>query len=317
MGEPGGRGRVHHGTVTRSAPSRLDPQDGSTTGASAGGTRSRKLAVVRPGDGPRYGAEHRPLVLAHRGGVALGPENTLVTFERSLNLGIGYLETDVRVTSDGVPLAFHDATLDRVTKLNGPVERYTWAQLKGTKVRHPSGEKAPIAKLEKVLGAFPEACFTIDIKSPRSIGPTIHAINKTRSAGRVCVAGGWDTWLAAVSEATGCAQALGWRSLTQLLSAAKMGRRPSRAIATGGFAHVAWRLGHPILGASLAEHPRVCERLVGSAHDLGIKLMVWTVNDSKSMRRLLDQGVDGIFTDRPDRARELMIRRGEWSPMGA
>ncbi|UUZ61181.1 glycerophosphodiester phosphodiesterase [Nocardioides sp. B-3] len=58
----------------------------------------------------RYGEEHGPLAIAHRGGPALGPENTLATFARATALGVRYPETDVHTTSDGHPVCFHDAT---------------------------------------------------------------------------------------------------------------------------------------------------------------------------------------------------------------
>ena len=57
------------------------------------------------------------------------------------------------------------------------------------------------------------------------------------------------------------------------------------------------------------------ERLVTGAHGIGVKVVVWTVNDQPSMVRLLDAGVDGIITDRPDLLREVLIARGQWTPM--
>ena len=57
------------------------------------------------------------------------------------------------------------------------------------------------------------------------------------------------------------------------------------------------------------------ERLVTGAHGIGVKVVVWTVNDQPSMVRLLDAGVDGIITDRPDLLREVLMARGEWTPM--
>ena len=65
---------------------------------------------------PRYGDETTPLAIAHRGGAAMAPENTLDAFALSVALGVRYLETDVKVTADGELMCFHDETLERVMR---------------------------------------------------------------------------------------------------------------------------------------------------------------------------------------------------------
>lgn len=241
-----------------------------------------------------YGSHPDPWAFAHRGGMGLAPENTLAAFGRAVGLGLTYLETDVRTTADGVPVAFHDRTLDRVTGLRGPVAARTWAELSRTRVLGTE----PVPRLEDLLAAFPDACFTVDVKEERAVVPTIEAIRRTRSAGRVCVAGGWDAWLAAIRRACGpsLTTALGWRALTALIVAARTGVRPSPGIATGSYAHVTLRYGRvPVLA-----DPRTTDRLVQMAADLGLGVVAWTVNDAPTIRRLADAGVAGLITDRPD-----------------
>lgn len=251
----------------------------------------------------RYGAGDRPLAVAHRGGAGLAPENTLAAFSLAFGLGLRYLETDVRLTADGVALAFHDETLVRVTGARGRVRDRPWDDVARLLVQG----REPVARLEDVLGSFPDSCVTVDLKEAAAIAPLAAAIRRTGSASRVCVAGAWDGWLAAVRTAVGpaLATALGWRSLTALVTCARVGVRPPRSLATGAFVHLPLRLGRvPVLG----------ERLVAMSHDLGVRVLAWTVDDPTVMHGLLDDGVDGLITDRPDLLREVLVRRGAWSP---
>lgn len=250
-----------------------------------------------------YGTDPGPHAVAHRGGAGLAPENTLRAFETSLALGLTYLETDVRTTADGVPLAFHDPTLDRVTDLRGPVAEHPWESVRRARVLGSE----PVPALEDLLGSFPSARFMIDVKDERSVRPTIEAVRRTGTAARVCVAGGWDPWLAAVRDGCGTrlTTALGWRALSTLIGCAQAGVRPPASVATGAYAHVTRRLG----GVRLMARPRFAERLLTMAHDLGVRVVTWTINDVPEMHRLFDQGADGVITDRPDLLRAVVLER--------
>jgi glycerophosphoryl diester phosphodiesterase len=80
----------------------------------------------------------------------------------------------------------------------------------------------------------------------------------------------------------------------------------ARRFATAEFAHVPLRLGR---------FPVFVERLVAGAHRIGVRVIVWTVDDPIEITRLLDAGVDGIITDRPDVLREVLVARDQWLPM--
>ena len=250
-----------------------------------------------------YGSEFGPIALAHRGGAALAPENTLAAFGRAAALGFRYLETDVKLTADGHLVCFHDNTLDRVTDGRGPVDRQTLAGLRALRVHG----REPIPTLTEALEAFPEARFTVDLKDRGAIGPLIKVLQHKDFRDRVCVAGAWDSWLATVrAEAPGVRSALGWRSLAALVTSSRTGVRPSRRLATAEFAHVPLRLGRV---------PVFVERLVEGAHRIGVRVFIWTIDDPVAMRRVLDAGVDGIISDRPDLLREVLVSRGQWAPM--
>ncbi len=250
-----------------------------------------------------YADASGPIALAHRGGGGLAPENTLAAFALTTDLGFRYLESDLRLTADGHLVCFHDATLDRVTDARGPISARTLEELRH--VRVAGRERIPT--LEEALEAFPEAYFSVDLKDERAIAPLIAALGRPGVADRLCIAGAWDSWLVDVRrEVPGVATTLGWRSLTTLIACARAGIRPPRHVATAPFAHVPVRLGR------LRIH---VERVVEMAHDLGIRVVTWTIDDSDTMHHLLDLGVDAVITDRPDVLRAVFVGRDLWRPM--
>lgn len=224
----------------------------------------------------------------------------MVAFERAVALGYRYLETDVRVTADGVALAFHDAALDRVTDQRGRVADLPWDQVRHARI----GGTEPIPLLTDVLAAWPDARVNLDIKARRSIAPAIDAIRRTGSVDRVCVAAFADRRIAAVRAALGPAlcTALGPREALRLGLATRVPARGSRRF-SGRCAQVP---------ASVGPVRLVDARYVEVAHRLGLVVHVWTVNAEAEMVRLLDLGVDGVITDRADVLRDVLLARGQW-----
>ncbi|HVU91220.1 MAG TPA: glycerophosphodiester phosphodiesterase family protein, partial [Jatrophihabitans sp.] len=123
-----------------------------------------------------------PHAFAHRGFAPDGAENSLAAFERAVALGYRYLETDVRVTADGVALAFHDASLDRVTDRRGRIADLSWSQVRRARI----AGREPIPLLADLLAAWPDVRVNIDVKAPNKIAPTVEAIRRTGSVRRVC-----------------------------------------------------------------------------------------------------------------------------------
>lgn len=251
-----------------------------------------------------YGEESGPLAIAHRGGAHLAPENTLAAFAMSTALGLRYIESDIRLTADGELVCFHDEMLDRCTTGTGRIGAVTSKRLR-SHVRVDGTE--PIPTLREALDAFPEACFTVDLKEQAAIAPMARLLQRRDYAERVCVAGAWDGWLKLLaSQAPHVRTSLGWRSLVALIAASKAGLHPPSAVVSGRFAHVPMRLGRlPIHSPALIQRAR----------RLGVRLVVWTVDQPATMHELLDMGVDGIITDRPDVLRTVLISRGDWTPM--
>ena len=240
-----------------------------------------------------------PIAFAHRGFAPDGSENTMAAFERAVQLGYRYLETDVRVTSDGVAVAFHDATLDRVTDQRGCVSDLPWGRVRQARI----GGTEAIPLLADVLAAWPRVCVNIDVKVGGAIGPTVDAIRRTAAADRVCVGAFSGARIAAIRRALGesVCMPLAPRDVISLRLAATCGRLPRRAL--GNCVQVPARIGRARF---------VDDALVRAAHALGLPIHVWTVNSREEMQHLLELGVDGLMTDAADVLRAVLVGRGQW-----
>lgn len=242
-----------------------------------------------------------PHAFAHRGFAPDGGENSMPAFERAVALGYRYLETDVRVTADGVALAFHDARLDRVTDRSGRIADLPWSQVRHARI----AGREPIPLLTDLLTAWPDVRVNIDVKAENTIGPTVEAIRRAGAVGRVCVGAFSTRRIEAVRRALGpeLCTSLGPRAALRLRMPGA--QRPRRTPLSGWCAQVPARIGRRIF---------VDARYLAAAHAHGLAVHAWTVNDEAEMVRLLDLGVDGIMTDRADVLRDLLVARGQWAP---
>lgn len=241
----------------------------------------------------------RPAAFAHRGYAPAGAENSMAAFDAAVALGYRYLETDVRCTADGVAIAFHDPTLDRVTGQRGRIDQLSWDVVRRARIRGSE----PIPRLDELLAAWPDVRLNLDVKSDSAVQATVDAIRTAGAVDRVCVAAFSTRRVAAVRQALGprLCTALGPHAALRLRLPATA-RRGLRI--EGQCAQVPARIGRRVF---------VDERYVTTAHGLGLAVHAWTVNDTAEMIRLLDLGVDGIMTDRADALRDLLLARGQWS----
>ena len=225
----------------------------------------------------------------------------MAAFERAVALGFRYLETDVHATADGVLLAFHDRTLDRVTDGRGRLRRFTAAEIDRIRI----GGSAAIPRLEDILGAWPDVRVNVDVKDWPAIGPLVETLRRTDALDRVCVASFSDRRLAQVRAALGpqLCTSLGPLGVVRLRVSA-YGLMLNRAAGSA----VPCAQTPPRAGPL----PVVDARFIAVAHRRGIAVHVWTVDDPPEMHRLLDLGVDGIMTDRPEVLREVLLGRGLW-----
>ncbi|MEU0074734.1 glycerophosphodiester phosphodiesterase [Streptomyces sp. NPDC006332] len=240
-----------------------------------------------------------PIAFAHRGGAADGLENTTPQFRRAVEAGYRYLETDVHATADGRLVAFHDATLDRVTDGAGRIADLPWKDVRHARV---AGQE-PVPLFEELLETFPEARWNVDVKAESALLPFLELVERTDSWGRIC--------LGSFAEA-------------RVVRAQRLaGPRLATSYGTRGVLNLrlrSWGLPAVVRRSAVAAQvpeaqsgiPVVDHRFLRTAHALGLQVHVWTVNEPERMHRLLDLGVDGIMTDHIDTLRKVMEDRGVW-----
>ncbi|WAZ20355.1 glycerophosphodiester phosphodiesterase [Streptomyces cinnabarinus] len=241
-----------------------------------------------------------PIPFAHRGGDADGLENTRFQFRRAVDLGYRYLETDVHLTRDGKLVAFHDATLDRVTDGAGRICDLPWADVAHARV---AGQE-PVPLFEELLEAFPEARWNVDVKAESALLPFLDLVERTDTWDRIC--------LGSFSEA-------------RVVRAQRLaGPRLATSFGTRGVLNLrlrSWGVPAVVRRSAVAAQvpetqsgvPVVDRRFVRAAHARGLQVHVWTVNEEDRMHRLLDLGVDGIMTDHIETLRKVMEDRGVWA----
>ncbi len=258
--------------------------------------------------------EGRPLVMAHRGGGGLWPENTLYAFERAAEMGVDVIETEIHSTADNNLVFIHDETVDRTTNGTGTVNSLTLKELKefdagynwtadGGRTFPFRGKGITVPTLEEVFTALPNTRINIDMKqiNPSLAAPLCEMINSFDMAKKVMVAS-FNT--RAINDfrraCSGVATSASRREVTLFF------------LMNLVFLGAAYRPGcHALQIPEYSSGLHVLtKRFLQTARSLKLKVHVWTVNEAKDMRRLLQLGVDGIVTDYPDQLISVLTHMG-------
>ena len=268
------------------------------------GTGGQNRAEIERADG--RGTVRRTLVMAHRGGAGLWPENTAHAFAQAVALGVDVLEMDLHGTADGALVVIHDATVDRTTNGAGRVSALTLAELKrldaGYRWTTDGGRTFPfrgrgitVPTLREVLDGFPQTRLNVDIKQaqPSLAKSFCRTLRESRATERVTVASFSSQVL---GEFRGeCPEVATSASMDEVLALAS-DLQAGRGIAADKARTRLVQVPENAFGRGW-----LTAELVASAHGAGVGIHVWTVNEEAAMRRLLALGVDGIMTDYPDR----------------
>jgi glycerophosphoryl diester phosphodiesterase len=247
-------------------------------------------------------------LFAHRGASGIAPENTMAAFRAGVAAGATHLELDVHATRDGRIVVLHDATLDRTTDAIGAVKDQDWASVAradaGARFVDASGAASYVGRgvriplLEEVLDEFSAIPLNVEVKQarPAIVADVVALVNRFRGADRVLLAaesqGIMDDIRRAYDGPTGSSADEVLEFYRRSIEDDMPGYRPP--------------------GAALQVPPShdgvevVTAKFVADAHRAGLEVHVWTINEAAEMRRLLGLGVDGIMSDFPALAAEVL-----------
>ncbi|MDZ8172687.1 glycerophosphodiester phosphodiesterase family protein [Microbacterium xanthum] len=255
---------------------------------------------------PWFDGSPLPRVLAHRGLVTASDEaegiveNSFAAVTAAHAAGVVYIESDCHLTADGEVVLFHDADLRRVTG-----DPRTVAQVRLRELDGLMSSRGGLITLRQALETFPDVRFNIDVKSAEAAVP----------AGRIVAAHAERVLLTSFDDE---------RRRAALAAATVGSSRPATSAGSGTVARFAaaaavrsraWAA-RALAGIDALQIPErqgplrlVSPRSVALAHEVGVEVHVWTVNEPERMHQLLSWGVDGIVTDVADIALEVVAGR--------
>ena len=227
----------------------------------------------------------RPRIVGHRGAEGLGPPNTEVAIRRALEAGVDGIELDVRRTSDGELVLFHDPVLDWDSTGQGWIQNTPWDEIRGASV---DGE--PLIRLPRALEVLADANVSIylEVKETGYTDAVLETVAEHGLLDRLTV-------IAFDEAALEPAQAHDAAVPTGLIGSVPAPWLADDAVACGAdevFTHYA---------------PHGVSNFVAAARDAGLTAGVWKLVDTKAtVRDVLEVDHDVLVTNRPDYALEVL-----------
>jgi glycerophosphoryl diester phosphodiesterase len=270
----------------------------------------------------------RVLNYAHQGGAREAPSSTLFAMRAAVSAGAHALELDVHATADGRLVVCHDPTVDRTTNGTGAIAAMTLVEVQDLdnaywfvpgqvvspghppdayvhRGRAPADPEFRIPALEEVLEAFPDVFLNLDIKQTApAVAPyeaRLAEVLLGHGRGEDVIVGSF--WDAAIEAFTALAPEIsttaGLMATAAFYQAVREGGPPPPTL------HHALQVPPEYEGMTIVDEP-----FVARAHEHGLAVHVWTVDEPVEMERLVDLGVDGIMTDVPSVLADVLRRRG-------
>ncbi len=268
----------------------------------------------------------RVIAFAHQGGSFEGPSSTLAAIAHALDVGASAIELDVHATRDRHLVVCHDATVDRTTNHKGLIAQMTLEELSRVdnaywwidgdvvtpgrepeeyllRGRAPDDRRYGVATLEEVATTFPGVLLNLDIKGTAPYFEPYEEL-LARDLRRLEL----EDWVVVASFHDDAIQRF------RLLSPHVATSAATNETAAFYFSHLEVPLVPPVAAlqvpARFGDVDVVTESFVDVAHEAGVAVHVWTINDVEEMIRLLDLGVDGLVSDRPAVLAALLEERG-------
>ncbi len=223
------------------------------------------------------------IIIAHRGASGHAPENTLLSFQQAFDYGAQMIELDVHETIDGELVCIHDSTVDRTTDGSGEIHRLTFKELLALDAG--DGERIPL--LEDVL-KYASGKIQVNIEL-KVIGVEKKVLDMVERSGML-----QDIMISSFFHGT----LVAIRELSDMTKTAVLVDKPKDELVRYTMDLKA--------NAINPDHRLVTPALVQEIHGAGLKVFPWTVNDPKIMKDLFSVDVDGLITDYPDRAIDVL-----------
>jgi glycerophosphoryl diester phosphodiesterase len=253
--------------------------------------------------------------IAHRGGRRVRPEHTLLAYDQALVDGADILELDVHETIDGEIVVMHDGTVDRTTDCSGAIKEMTFAEIRecdaGYNFSSDDGVTYPyrdmglvVPTMQEVFDRYPDTAFVIEIKqaSPSIVDHFVEVVRASEVEDKMIGAAFSDSVMDELrAAAPEIATSMGVDD-TLVFWANSFGELDPEYEPPAEFLQVPTEFeGIKVL------HPGFVPR----AHELGMFVHIWTINDEEEMRFLIETyGVDGIMTDYPPRLTKVINELG-------
>ncbi len=256
--------------------------------------------------------EQKPRIFAHRGTSLLAPENTKAAFDLALRYHADVLETDVRLSKDGIVMVTHDESLERTTNGSGLVRDYTANELKVFDTAHGftdldnqpyTGEPVSMLTLSELFELYPTVGINIDIKDNDLIAANAVAtvIQSRQSEGRL------NQWINVGSFHASVIKQ--FRARAPKISTAATRQEVARLVfgSTKRVVPAYQLLQIPVAYWGIRLDG---DRFINKVHRINCEVAYWTINDASNIQRLLKKGCNGVVTDRPDLALKAFEQLG-------
>ena len=228
-------------------------------------------------------AQHTQII-GHRGAMGHAPENTVLSIQKALELGVDSIEIDVFRCQSGEIVVFHDKKLNKLTNGKGKIQQKTWSQLQ--KLQVMGSESIPV--LEEIIQLINgRVRLNIELKGKNTSKGVFNIIQTDVESGR------WKMDQVYVSS-------FDWEELHDFR---KLTNEFGIAVLTDNNPLSAIPVAHELNAFAInPNHKKLTENMVKQIQGEGFEVLTWTVNDTARIHELTSWGVDAIITDFPDRA---------------